>query len=71
MCDEGSKFVKDCKEMKLNLLDIQHQLNFQVRLVQGHNVYKRIERKIQQISIEKTLNSQRSQWETLSAAITN
>ena len=81
MCDEGSQLVKGCKEMNLNLLDLQHQLiktkvDFQVCPVQGHNMKGKVERKIQEInhSIEKSLNNQRLsilQWETLTASIAN
>ena len=81
MCDEGSQLIKGCKEMKLNLLDLQHQLSrsrvdFQVCPVQGHNMNGKVERKIREInnSIEKTLQNQRLsmlQWETLAASIAN
>ena len=81
MCDEGSQLVKGCKEMRINLIDIQQKLHrsrvdFQVCPVQGHNMNGKVERKIKEInnSIQKTLNNQRLsllQWETLSAVIAN
>ncbi|XP_066933763.1 uncharacterized protein [Clytia hemisphaerica] len=81
MCDEGSQLVKGCKEMNVNLLDLQHHLSktkvdFQVCPVQGHNMNGKVERKIQEInnSISKSLNNQRLsilQWETLTASIAN
>eukprot|EP00794_Sanderia_malayensis_P000920 gene920-biopygen181 len=42
-CDEGSQLIKGCKEMKINILDIQQKLHrgrvdFQVCPVQGHNM---------------------------------
>ena len=81
MCDEGSQLVKGCKEMNVNLLDLQHHLSktkvdFQVCPVQGHNMNGKVERKIQEVnnSINKSLNNQRLsmlQWETLTASIAN
>ena len=67
LCDEGSQFVKDCKEMKIDLLDIQQQLSkdsridFQTCPVQGHYMNGKVERKIREVnqSIEKSLNNQR------------
>ena len=32
LCDEGSQLVKGCKEMKVNLLDIQRQLQRNVKV---------------------------------------
>ena len=82
MYDEGSQLVKGCKEMKVDLSDLQQKIhhntkvNFKVCPVQGHNMNGKVERKIKEInlSISKTLNNQRLsilQWETLAASIAN
>ena len=82
LCDEGSQLVKGCKEMKVNLLDVQQHLqlnvkvNFKVCPVQGHNMNGKVERKIREInaSLEKSINNQRLsilQWETLVSVISN
>ena len=82
ICDEGSQLVKGCKEMKIDTINVQHQLSresridFQTCPVQGHNMNGKVERKIREIktSLEKSLNNQRLsilQWETLSSVIAN
>ena len=82
LCDEGSQLVKGCKEMQINLRDIQtkmlktHKVDFQVCPVQGHYMHGKVERKIREInaSIEKIAHKDRLsllQWETLSATIAN
>ncbi|XP_066935302.1 uncharacterized protein [Clytia hemisphaerica] len=82
LCDEGSQLVKGCKEMNINISDLQQRIqrntkvNFNVCPVQGHNMHGKVERKIKEInsSISKSLNNQRLailQWETLVASIAN
>ncbi|XP_066928653.1 uncharacterized protein [Clytia hemisphaerica] len=82
LCDEGSQLVKACKEMNLNLRDVQsnlmklHKVEFQVCPVQGHYMHGKVERKIREInaSIEKIAHKEKLsllQWETLSATMAN
>jgi len=82
LCDEGSQLIKGCKDMNVNLRDMQQQLqrnikvDFKVCPVQGHNMNGKVERKIREIntSIEKSINNQRLsilQWETLTSVISN
>ena len=82
LCDEGSQLVKACKEMNLNLRDVQsnlmkrHKVEFQVCPVQGHYMHGKVERKIREInaSIEKVAHNEKLsllQWETLSATMAN
>ena len=74
--------MKGCKEMNINLVNLKHQLQREVKIefqlcpVQGHNMNVKVERKIKEInrSLEKSVNSERLsilQWETLSSAIAN
>ncbi|XP_066927931.1 uncharacterized protein [Clytia hemisphaerica] len=82
LCDEGSQLVKSCKEMNLNLQDVQsnltklHKVEYQVCPVQGHYMHGKVERKIREInaSIEKIAHKEKLsllQWETLSATMAN
>ena len=81
-CDSGSQLVKGCDNMKLNFNDLQFQLHKRVAVelilcpVGGHNMNRKVERKIREISssIEKNAHNERPsliQWETLVVVIAN
>jgi len=81
LCDAGSQLIKGCQDMRLNYLDIKHQLfndhkvEFEVCPVGGHNEHGKVERKIREItlSIDVVHKYRLSmlQWETFAASIAN
>ena len=80
--DAGSQLVKGCESMKLNFQDLQNQLHlnhnveFELCPVGGHNMHGKVERKIRCVkeSLQKSLQGERLstiEWETLGAQISN
>ena len=82
LIDEGSQLVKGCEDMRFNFRDAQyklhlnHQSDFQVCPVGGHNMHGKVERKIKSIreSISKSMHNERFsmiQWETVASQVAN
>ena len=82
LIDEGSQLVKGCEDMRFNFRDSQyklhvnHQVEFQVCPVGGHNMHGKVERKIKSIreSISKSIHNERLsilQWETIASQVSN
>ena len=82
LTDEGSQLVKACNTMEFSFVDTQrklhlnHNVEFEVCPVGGHNMHGRVERKIKHIkeSLDKTLSNERLSvigWETIGAEIAN
>ena len=82
LTDAGSQLVKGCESMKLSFHDTQgrlhlnHNVEFDVCPVGGHNMHGRVERKIRSIkeSLAKSLQNERLsilEWETLGSQIGN
>ena len=81
LCDGGSQLIRGCQDMRLSYTDIrhqlhkQHQINFEVCPVGGHNEHGKVERKIREIttSVDLLYKERFSilQWETLATSIAN